>query len=230
MFIKNETVLITGSSRGIGKGLALIFSKNGYNVIIHGRDKKQLENVKGEIEKNNVNCHVIIGDINSEDVLDNLLEISKREDISILINNVGLACPHLPLQEIHDEHVKNIIQTNLIAPIKLTRRIYPFFMKKKSGMIININSLSGLEDHYLRTIYCASKWGLRGFTETLRREAKDHNVRVGGVYPGWTKTKPEITVGMTVDYVSKKVFEFCKSTEEKDLILDNRLKKVKKNG
>ena len=230
MVIKNKTVMITGSSRGIGHGLALTFAKNGYNVIIHGRNQGQLARVKGEIEKNNVTCHVVVGDVHSEDVLDHLSDIASREDISILINNAGLACPHLPLQEIQDYHVADIIQTNLIAPIKLTRRIYPYFMKKKSGTIVNINSLSGLENHYLRTIYCASKWGLHGFTNTLRKEAKDHNVRVIGVYPGWTRSKPEIKIGMTVEFVSKKIFEICKSSVNDDLILDNRPKEVKKNG
>ena len=58
--------MITGSSRGIGQGLALTFAKNGYNVIIHGRNQGQLARVKGDIEKNNVTCHVVVGDVNTE--------------------------------------------------------------------------------------------------------------------------------------------------------------------
>jgi len=228
METQNKTVMITGSSKGIGEGLALVFSKNGYNVIIHGRDKKKLGVVKQEIEKNNVSCHVVVGDITSKKNLDNLSDIARKQDISILINNAGLPCPYLPLHKINDEQVDDIINTNLIAPIKLTHRIYRFFLEKKAGTIVNINSLSGLESHYLRTIYCASKWGLRGFTNVLRKEAKENNIRIIGVYPGRTKTKPEYTYGMTVEFVANKIFDYCQSPNDDDLILDNRPKDVKR--
>lgn len=226
--IKKETAMITGSSRGIGEGLALVFSKNGYNVVIHGRNKKRLESVKKKVEKNNVNCSVVVGDINKVNVLNRLSDIAKEKDVSVLINNAGLPCPHLPLEEIKDEQVDNIINTNLISPIKLTRRIYDLFMKKQKGTIININSLSGLENHFKRTIYCTSRWGERGFTDTLRKEAEENNIRVFGVYLSRTKTQPEYEYGMTVDYVTERIFEFYESNEKGDLTLDNRPKTVPK--
>jgi 3-oxoacyl-[acyl-carrier protein] reductase len=219
------TVLITGSSKGIGRGLALEFAKNNFNIIIHGRNKKDLKKVCEEVEKNKVSCLSIGGDITKKETLDKLFKIAVEKDVSVLINNAGLPCPHLPLQKIKDKQIDDIIQTNLIAPLKLTRRIYDFFINKKSGTIININSLSGMENHYLRTIYCSSKWGLRGFTDTLRKEANDKNVRVIGIYPGRTMTRPEYTYGMTVEHIAKQIFNFYKSSKKDDLIIDNHPKK-----
>ena len=73
--------MITGSSRGLGRGLALKFAENGYNVIIHGRNKQLLSKVKKEIEKNNVSCHIVVGDLKSEEVLDTLSTIAKNPGV-----------------------------------------------------------------------------------------------------------------------------------------------------
>ena len=82
-----KTVLITGSSKGLGRALALHFSKNNYNIIIHGRNRKDLENVKEEVLKNNVDCNVIIGDVSDIKTIEELAKTAKIKDISVLVNN-----------------------------------------------------------------------------------------------------------------------------------------------
>ena len=106
--------------------------------------------------------------MNSNKTIEELDKISRDKNISILVNNAGLQCPYLPFDELNDEQINEMITTNLIAPIKLTKRIYKHFIKEGNGTVININSLSGLTNSKLRSIYSASKWGLRGFSDTFR--------------------------------------------------------------
>lgn len=231
--MKNRPVLITGSSKGLGKELALVFARNSHDVILHGRNKGDLAKVERKVSKMGVNCYVLAGDIRLDETIAELNKLAEEKDISILINNAGTdlklddAGPDLksPLNEIYDAQIDETLTTNLIAPIKLTKRIYSLFLSKGQGTIIYINSLSGLEAHALRNIYCASKWGLRGFTDSFRLEAAKNNVRVLGVYPGRIKTKSFFTLGMEPQEVAQKIYTAYNDTKINELILDGRPKK-----
>ena len=102
-----KTVLITGSSKGLGRALALHFSKNSYDVIIHGRNRKDLENVKEEVLKNNVNCNIVIGDVTDLKTIEELAKMAKIKDIFVLINNVGIASKCF-LQDVNDKEMDEI--------------------------------------------------------------------------------------------------------------------------
>lgn len=230
---KNKSVLITGSSRGLGKELALVFANNNHNIILHGRNKEDLERVKEEVTTIGVICHILEGDLRLDKTIEELYKRAKEKDVSVLINNAGTdlklqdAGPNLklPLNEIDDKQINEILITNSIAPIKLTKRLYTLFLDKGYGTIIIINSLSGLENHELRSVYCASKWGLRGFTDTFRLEADKHNVKVLGVYPSRIKTKPYFTYGMEPQEVAQKIYAAYKNSNLDEIIIDGRPKK-----
>ena len=200
--MKKESVLITGSSKGLGEELALVFASNNHDVILHGRNKEDLARVEEKVSKMGVNCCVLDGDLRLDKTIEELHKLAKEKGVSVLINNAGTDLKledagsdlKLPLSEIDDRQIDETLITNLIAPIKLTKRLYTLFLGKGYGTIININSLSGLESHELRNIYCASKWGLRGFTDSFRLEAEKHKVRVLGVYPSRIKTKAYFTL------------------------------------
>jgi len=202
------TVLITGSSKGLGKALALVFSKNGYNIILHGKDegdKENLEEIKEQILKNNVQCDAVSGDLTLNESIEKISRLALEKDISILINNAGINYPE-SFENLDIKELEKVINVNLIAPIKLTKKIYPLFLQKKSGTIININSVAGLKvQGEGRTSYSTSKFGLRAFTEALRNESKKHNIRIIGVYPE----------GMNTDgYLGKFDKEKCMKPEE----------------
>ncbi len=181
-------VLITGSSKGLGKELALVFAEKGYNIIIHGRDMEMLNKVRDNIFNKGVDCEVIVGDLNSDDCIEKLNFIAKEKDISVLINNAGLGLLK-QFQEFEISEIEEILNTNLIAVIKLTKKIYELFFEKKFGIIININSMDGLRvTKGERTAYSSSKFGLKGFTDALRYESKNHNIQVAGVYLGAMRT------------------------------------------
>tara|TARA_Y100000310_G_C20699331_1_gene828261 strand:- start:4113 stop:4775 length:663 start_codon:yes stop_codon:yes gene_type:complete len=217
------SVLITGSSKGLGKALALEFAKNNYNIILHGRDENKLILLKEEIEKKKVSCEIIKGDLNSTQTIQNLYQIAKEKDIDILINNAGVHCPGLSFEKLSENQISEILQTNLTSTITLTSKIYPLFLQKNSGSIININSVLGLEPKKLRTIYVASKHGLRGFSQSLRLESPE-NIKVLDVYPSRIKTLPQYQeFGMSPEEVAKKIFQAINSNLN-ELILDDRPK------
>lgn len=205
--MKNRTVLITGSSKGLGESLAIIFAKNNYDIILHGRNKERLEMIKEKIIEGNGGsyCYIIEGDIKSDETIKKLSEKAIQEDISILINNAAVSTAKR-LEDLTIREMEDNLATNLIAPIKLTKAIYPLFLNKKSGTIININSIDGKNAKPLLTEYCASKFGLKGFTDSLRFEAKDNNIRVIGVHLGGMQT--EMYTG------GKENFEKCMNPSE----------------
>lgn len=231
--MRKETALITGSNKGLGKALALVFASNNHDVIIHGREIEDLAKVEGTISGTGVSCYTLSGDLRLNETIEGLYRLAEEKNVSILINNAGTdltpedAGPDLklPLNEVNDEQVDELLITNLITLIKLTRRIYTLFLSKGYGTIININSICGLEAHKLRSLYCASKWGLRGFTDSLRLEAEKNNIRVIGVYPTRIKTRDYFTFGMEPQEVAQKIYTMYSETSTSEIILDDRPKK-----
>jgi len=231
--MENESVLITGSSKGLGKELAVVFASNNHDVILHGRNKQDLARVEEEVSKMGVNCYVLGGDLKDDETIEKLSKLAEEKDVSVLINNAGIDLKFedagedlkLPLNKIDVKQIDEILKTNLLAPIKLTKRLYTLFLRKGYGTIININSLSGLKSQKLRSIYCASKWGLRGFTDTLRLEAEEHGIRVVGVYPGRIKTKSFFASGMEPQEVAQTIYTAYKNTNIHEIKLDGRRQK-----
>lgn len=223
-----ESVLITGSAKGLGRELAFAFARHGHKVILHDRDKS-LKEVAAKILNSGGVCKSVYGDLRSERTIRLLARVIQRENVSVLINNAGLHCPGLSANELSFQHTKDIVGTNLTAPILLSLQAYRTFLARGSGTFIFINSLSGLESHKPRTLYCASKWGLRGFADSLRMEAKEHGMRVFSVYPSRIKTRPEFTFGMEPSYVASEVYKAYADPTKDDLILDDRPQSTQRN-
>lgn len=222
LFEMEKCILITGSSKGLGEALANVFAKNGYNVILHGRDKESLEKIKKSLTTFNVSCKIVIGDLLSDSTLDELSRLASENNVSILINNAGIG-EKAPLELISEEEIEKTIFINLIVPIKLTKRIYKLFLERKQGgLIVNINSVLGLENKEQQSIYSASKWGLRGFANTFKLEAQKNNVHILNIYPSRIKTRPEFTVGMEKKEVAEKIFNAVMEMNNSDLIIDGR--------
>jgi 3-oxoacyl-[acyl-carrier protein] reductase len=205
-----KTVLITGSSKGLGRSLALAFAANKFNIILHGRDEHALEYAKKRVLENNVDCDVIIGDISSKETINELFKAAEKRSLDILINNAGIYA-HKPFQNMNPEELKRIIDVNLIAPVQLIMKIYPIFQIKKSGVIININSVAGKNPNEMEAAYCASKHGLAGFSRSFQFEANENRVRLISVYLGAMNTS------MTADRIDHQ--KLIQTDEAADLIL-----------
>lgn len=181
----NKVIVITGASGGLGKELAKSYLTRGNKLILSGRNKKKLS----EFE-NNPNVDLIIGDlteINTINEIDELLT-KKHKRVDILINNAGILFIQ-PFIKNTEKQLNSIFEINVKTHIRLTQRIFYIMQKQKFGHIINIISTAGLEPKYNHTLYSSTKYALRGFTESLRLEAKRYNIKVTGVYPGGIKTQ-----------------------------------------
>lgn len=180
-------VLITGSSKGLGKSLALAFARSGYAVILHGRDEESLAKVREQVLRSGVECDVVCGDLRREETIEALYETAHRHDLDVLINNAGVYASQ-PFSATPPEMFREVIEINLIAPILLTKRILPLFQKKQSGLILNVNSVAGKNGSDGESAYCASKHGLRGFARSIQFEANRDHVRVIEIYLGTMNT------------------------------------------
>lgn len=180
----NSVVLITGASSGLGKELAKIYLNKGYKLVLSGRHEEGLKEFEGE-----KNVEIVVGDLTKQETLDKLTNTVKIKfgRIDILINNAGIIYEQL-FEENTPAQLDEIMEINLKVPMLLTQKIYPIMKAQKQGKIININSKLGKEGRAYYTLYSASKFGLYGFTQTLRAEAKEHGIRVLSVHPGGIKT------------------------------------------
>ncbi len=176
-----KVVVIVGASSGLGKALAEKLARANYTLILLSRT---IESITFPFEAQKINCdiqdpHSITKAFQQIDTL------TKR--IDILVNCAGIAFVKL-LEDISQDEIAKVIATNLTGIIMSSQEAYTRMLPKESGHIINISSTSGLKARPNETLYCASKWGLRGFTESLRLEAVPHKIRVTGVYPGGMQT------------------------------------------
>lgn len=161
-----RTVLISGGSRGIGAAIAALLKKEGYAVIAPAR---------GEL------------DLKDDRSLETFVRRHKRTRIDILINNAGVNEPQW-IDETTDENIRETMQVNLIAPIKLIRSVVPGMKKRRWGRIINISSMFGIIARGKQVLYTATKHGINGATKALALELAPYNILVNSVCPGFTAT------------------------------------------
>lgn len=191
MDIHNKTILITGASDGIGRHLALKLAEKDTKLVLCGRDIDKLRDLQINISKfPNSSSKTYAFDLNDDLAMEEAVEkiITENEELDILINNAGVWQKTGPLTLISDEDIENIINTNLTSQIKLTKKILPVLKHQEQALVVNIISRSATFAPPGQSVYAASKWGMRGFTEVLREDLKDSSVKVMGVYQGGVNT------------------------------------------
>lgn len=192
MKLLNKVIVITGASDGIGKQIALRLAREGVNLALIARDEQRLSEVSGEAEGLGASkVKVYPCDIRQADKLKHTVDtiISDFKTVDILINNAGIWQKLSPLDEVSEDVVDDVISTNLSALIHTTRYLLPTLRKRPEAAIINITSKSGVVAQEGQSVYSASKFGVRGFTEVLKADLKGSTVRVAGVYQSGTNTK-----------------------------------------
>lgn len=169
----------------------LFLLKNGYNIAINYRkENEDLEITKKEIEKYNVKCLAVKGDVSNFDDAKNMVEeiINQFENIDVLVNNAGITKDTL-IMRMKKEDFEQVIDVNLIGTFNITKNVVPYMMKKRDGRIINISSVVGISGNAGQTNYSASKAGIIGFTKSLAKEIGSRNILVNAVAPGFIKTE-----------------------------------------
>ena len=187
----NKVVLVTGSSRGIGKAIVEDFAQKGYNVVINYiKENLEAEKLKKELEKKyKIKALCIKADVSNENEVKDMIKniINEFEKIDVLVNNAGIVID----KEFEDRTVedwKRTLNINLIAPFIVSKYVGNEMLKNKSGKIINISSTNGINTFFPTSIdYDASKAGLINLTHNLAIQFAPY-INVNCVAPGWVNT------------------------------------------
>lgn len=187
--MSGQVVIITGASRGIGRATAQLFAKTGAEVVAVARTESDLNSLSAEIEEAGGACLPLPADIGVEEDVKRLVHATMEEfgQIDILVNNAGVA-GYSVVVEAPTEDWDWMIGTNLRGPFLLTREVLHHMIPRKSGHIINVASVAGKKGYRTAAIYCASKFGLIGFSESLAKQLREHNIKVTTICPGTTHT------------------------------------------
>lgn len=185
MNLENKTVLITGASGGIGEMICRHLADAGARLIAVSHERQKLERLIGSLEGNHTclaaDLTTIVG------VQSVVEEVVRQGGIDILINNAGVARFGF-LDQQSDNDIGLQISVNLVAPMLLTRALLPVLSQSSDPAIVNMGSTFGSIGYSGFSAYCASKFGLRGFTEALRRELADTSIRLFYLAPRATRT------------------------------------------
>lgn len=192
---EGKTVMITGSSTGIGRQTALTFAAQGANVaIVYIGPKELADEVVSEIEKLGSKAIAYECDVSKFDQASATVKqaIADFGGIDVLVNNAGITRDGLALS-IKDEDWDAVLSVNLKGAFNMIKACYRSFIRKRSGKIVNISSVSGMIGNPGQVNYSASKAGLIGLTKTIARELAERNINCNAVAPGF------IATGMTKD-------------------------------
>lgn len=189
--MNRKTVLITGSSRGIGKAIAVKFAKKGCNIIINcAHDEEALLKTKAELEAYQVSCHAYLGDMGNIEAARELFGQIKKlyGNLDILVNNAGISYVGL-FTDMTPEDWNRVITTNLTSVYNCCSLAIPDMVNNKYGKIINISSVWGTVGASCEVAYSASKGGMNAFTKALAKELAPSNIQVNAVACGAIDTE-----------------------------------------
>ena len=197
--IENQIAVVTGAGRGIGQAIAIELGKLGARVTLVARSRSELDATAAVIGKS---ASVIPADVRKKDELQEVFEQvqSAIGPVDILVNAAGLGI-FGPVTDFKDEDFQTVIETNLRGIFYTCRFVLPSMIERKRGYIINIASIAGKVGSANRAVYCASKFGVVGFTESLAEEVRQHGIRVSVVCPGSTDTQFSGHVGKTREWM-----------------------------
>lgn len=186
--MKDKIVLLTGASKGIGKSIAVDLGKD-YSISLFSRTESELSEISKEINHSGGNSIFYSGDIKKESDIRTCVEqtIQKFGRIDVLINNAGMGI-FKRVDEFTLEEFDEIQKVNLYGTFLFSKYVSPHMISQKSGYIINISSVAGLNGFKSGTAYAASKFAVNGFTESLREDLKQYGIGVSVVCPGSVKT------------------------------------------
>ena len=189
MDLKNKVILVTGSSRGIGKEICRTLAKEGAYIVATARNKELLEALEKEIKTDGGSATVIPADLGIEsDVFNIFAEIkSKFGKLDVLVNNAGIGL-FGRIVDFSMEDFDNIMRLNLRALFQCCREALKMMLPAREGYIINISSVVGIKGYPNHSAYTASKHGVMGLTKSLAAEVQEYGINVSVILPGGVDT------------------------------------------
>jgi NAD(P)-dependent dehydrogenase (short-subunit alcohol dehydrogenase family) len=185
--IEKQVAVVTGAGRGIGRAIAVELGRLGAKVVLASRNRRELEETGRAI---GANASVLPANVRKKDELQRLFEqvAGAVGPVDILVNAAGLGI-FGPVANFSDEDFETLIETNLRGIFFTCRYVLPSMIERKRGHIINVASIAGKLGSANRAVYCASKFGVVGFTESLAEEVRQYGVRASVICPGSTDTR-----------------------------------------
>ena len=188
----NRTIFITGATSGIGKACAEKFAAAGDNLIINGRRKERLQELKNKLEKEyNIKVVCAAFDVRQkQEVFDSVNNFSTEwKQVDVLINNAGLAVGRDLFDDAEIEDWETMLQTNLNGLLYVSKAVLPMMIKRKSGHIINIGSTAGDDTYQGGNVYCATKSAVEVISRAMRIDLLEHHIKVTNIKPGAVETE-----------------------------------------
>jgi NAD(P)-dependent dehydrogenase (short-subunit alcohol dehydrogenase family) len=195
--LEGRAALLTGASSGLGKATAIALAQAGADVALVARSAEELESTKEEVSKTGRRALTLPTDLAKEHgaawAVEQTVEALGR--IDVLVNAAGTDVPGT-VEELDVEGWDRTLSVNLRAPFLLSKAAFPHMREAGGGTIVNVSSVAGKKGWANASAYCASKFGLTGFTEALADEGKEHGIRAIVLYPGamatnWGAFSPE---------------------------------------
>ena len=200
--LENKTVLITGASRGIGKGIATVFAEHGANVVFTYSSSLDAANaLETELQALSIQAKGYQSNAADFEQAQELVEnvLADFSTIDVLINNAGITKDNL-LMRISEEDFDKVIEVNLKSVFNLTKAVQRTMLKQRYGSIINMSSVVGLKGNAGQSNYAASKAGIIGFSKSVALELGSRNIRCNVIAPGFIET--EMTAKLSEEVVA----------------------------
>ena len=203
MLLKDKNVIITGATRGIGKGIALEFAKQGANIAFtYSRSVDEAKDLEKELSNFGVKAKSFQSDASKYDDSHKLIEsiLLYFDTIDVLVNNAGITKDNL-LMRMQESDFDLVISVNLKSVFNMTKAVQKTMLKQRYGSIINMSSVVGVKGNAGQTNYAASKAGIIGFSKSVALELGSRNIRCNVVAPGFIET--EMTAELNEDTVNE---------------------------
>ena len=201
--LKDKTAIITGASRGIGKGIALEYAKQGCNIAFtYSKSVEQANLIVKELESFKVKAKAYCSDASSFSQSEALVESVLNDflGIDVLVNNAGITKDNL-LMRLTEKDFDKVININLKSVFNMTKAVQKTFLKQRKGSIIHMSSVVGVKGNAGQSNYSASKAGIIGFSKSIALELGSRNIRSNVIAPGFIET--EMTEKLNEEVVQK---------------------------
>ncbi len=188
--MKDQVIIITGASRGIGQATAVTLARAGAHIVAVARSQDGLAETQSLIENDGGRCHTVVADVSSSNAVARFISSAKRDfgRIDVLVNNAGIA-PLLKMRDCDVEVFDRMMATNCHAVFYATRAVWSVFVDQGGGKIVNISSVAAVNPFLGFQAYGASKAWVNMFTQALAEEGRRHNIQVYAVAPGAVDTR-----------------------------------------
>ena len=186
MKLEGKVAIVTGGGGGIGRAIALRFTREGAGVLVAGPTEEKVRGVEKEILDSGGRAVAVHADVAEEADVQRMVAavVSAFGRIDILVNNAGIAGPTALVPSVTREDWDRTFAVNLTGAFLCAKHVLPYLIEQRSGSIINITSIAGLQAYAYRSPYCASKWGMIGLTQTLAQEGGQYGITANAIAPG----------------------------------------------